>query len=180
MRDLRADSPLPHRVPINGVIGPRGDGYQVDTVMQVDRAQRYHQLQVDAFASVDVDMVSAITMTNGMEAIGIALAAQQADVPCVISFTVETDGFLPNGQSLPDAIAEVDDRTAGSVAYYMINCAHPDHFSPALLAGDNWTQRLGGVRVNASRMSHEELDNAEVLDEGQCNRIGGALRVIIT
>ena len=52
--------------------------------------------------------------------------AQNAHVglPAVVSFTVETDGRLPTGQNLAEAVAEVDAATGSAPAYYMINCAH--------------------------------------------------------
>jgi homocysteine S-methyltransferase len=100
-------------------------------------------------------------MTYPGEAVGIVRAAAEAGTPAVISFTVETDGRLPNGQSLADAVAEVDDRTGGAAEYFMVNCAHPSHFEHVLPV-----DRVRGVRANASTMSHAELDAAEVLDEG--------------
>ena len=84
----------------------------------------------------------------------------------MISFTVETDGRLPSGQTLREAIEEVDDRTSAAPAYYMINCAHPSHFYDVLEPGSAWTERIRGVRANASRLSHAELDEMESLDSG--------------
>src|SRR3546814_10609308 len=111
-------------------------------------------------------MVTAITMTYADEAIGITRAAQAAGMPVVISFTVETDGRLPSGQSLEEAIQAVDAASGNGPAYYMINCAHPDHFGDALKAGESWVKRIRGLRANASRLSHEQLDAAEALDDG--------------
>ncbi len=152
-------------VVVNGVVGPQGDGYVPGQTMTAEEAQEYHARQVVSFATAGADMVSAVTMNYVEEAIGIARAANVAGVPVVISFTVETDGKLPTGQGVGDAIALVDAATDASPIYYMINCAHPDHYS-AILGGADWTARLGGMRANASRMSHEELDNAEELDDG--------------
>ena len=164
---------------IDGVVGPRGDGYDPDALMSSDEAERYHARQVATFADCAVDMVTAVTMTNAEEAIGIARAARARDVPAVISFTLETDGRLPDGQPLPAAIARVDAETSGSVAYYMINCAHPSHFADALDEDGAWRERIGGLRVNASAKSHAELDEADELDEGDPQALGaahGALR----
>ncbi|MEO3414204.1 homocysteine S-methyltransferase family protein [Roseovarius sp. CAU 1744] len=158
-------------VVVNGVVGPAGDGYVPDHAMSAKEAQEYHARQVVNFATAGADMVSAVTMNYVEEAIGIARAARAAGVPVVISFTVETDGRLPTGQSVAEAIAEVDSATDSAPIYYMINCAHPDHFS-AILDGADWTRRLGGLRANASRMSHEELDNAEELDDGDPQEFG--------
>jgi homocysteine S-methyltransferase len=151
---------------INGVIGPRGDGYSPSSTMTAAEASRYHALQTRAFADAGADMVTAVTMTHAGEATGVALAASAAGLPAVVSFTVETDGRLPSGQPLGDAIAEVDAVTDGNVAYYMVNCAHPTHFEHVLAEGGQWASRIGGVRVNASKRSHAELDEASDLDRG--------------
>jgi S-methylmethionine-dependent homocysteine/selenocysteine methylase len=164
---------------LNGVVGPRGDGYVVGEAMTADEAAEYHAEQIGTFAGAGVDMVSAITMTYVDEAIGIARAAEDAGVPSVISFTVETDGRLPSGQPLREAIEQVDAETGSAPAYFMINCAHPTHFAAVLDEGGAWRERIGGIRANASRMSHAELDEAEELDEGDPAELGiehGALR----
>lgn len=158
-------------VVVNGVIGPQGDGYVASNALSAAEAQNYHARQVVAFATAGADMISAVTMNYVEEAIGIARAAKVAGMPVVISFTVETDGKLPTGQSVADAIAAVDTATNAAPIYYMINCAHPDHYA-AILEGADWTHRLGGMRANASRMSHEELDNAEELDDGDPQEFG--------
>ena len=151
---------------LNGVVGPRGDGYVVGEAMAADEAASYHAEQIGTFAGAGVDMVSAITMTYVDEAIGIARAAYDAGVPSVISFTVETDGRLPSGQPLREAIEQVDAESDAAPAYFMINCAHPTHFAAVLEDDGPWLERIGGLRANASAMSHAELDEAEELDEG--------------
>lgn len=150
---------------LNGVIGPRGDGYKAGR-MEAGEAEDYHAFQVDAFAGTQADMVSAITMNTVNEAVGIARAAKAHAMPCVVSFTVETDGRLADGTTLRAAIEATDDATDGSPAYYMVNCAHPTHFEPALTAGERWVERIYGIRANASAKSHAELDEAETLDVG--------------
>lgn len=149
---------------ISGCIGPRGDGYDPGTIMPPAEAEAYHAPQIAIYAEAGADMVTAITMTNVNEAIGVAMAAKAAGMPVAISFTVETDGALPSGEALGDAIETVDAATGNSPAYYMINCAHPDHFADAL--DGPWVARIRGIRANASRMSHAELDQAEELDAG--------------
>jgi len=149
---------------ISGCIGPRGDGYVVGEAMSPEEAQAYHSAQVATFASTNSNLVTALTLNYAAEAVGIARAAAEAGIPSVISFTVETDGRLPSGQELRAAVEEVDAATDGAPAYYMVNCAHPTHFA-GVLEGP-WLERLGGLRVNASRMSHAELDEAEELDQG--------------
>ena len=150
---------------LSGCIGPRGDGYRVDSSMSADEAEEYHAPQVETFADTSADLVSALTLTYADEATGIVRAANQSGTPVVISFTVETDGRLPSGQSLGGAIEQVDAQTAGGAAYFMINCAHPTHFE-GVLEPAPWLDRLRGLRANASKKSHAELDEAEELDEG--------------
>ncbi len=157
---------------ISGCVGPRGDGYSPESLLSEEQAERYHAVQVGIFAETEADMISAITMTHAEEAIGITRAAQAAGMPVVISFTVETDGRLPTAQTLGNAIDQVDAATDNGPAYYMINCAHTTHFDHALVAGAAWTKRIRGVRANASRLSHAELDEAEELDEGNPDEFG--------
>ena len=96
---------------ISGCVGPRGDGYDPAQIMSEQEAEGYHAAQIGTFAATAADMVTAITMTNLPEAIGVTRAAQAAGMPVVISFTVETDGRLPTGESLKEAIEGVDAAT---------------------------------------------------------------------
>ena len=164
------------RMPISGCIGPRGDGYVPDSAMTAEAAESYHREQIETFAETDCDFVSAMTINYVDEAIGVARAAKSLGLPSVISFTVETDGCLPTGQSLKDAIECVDRESDAAPAYFKINCAHPTHFASALATDDAWVQRLRGVRANASTRSHAELDEAEELDEGNPVELGRQYR----
>lgn len=173
MEDLRKDAGIDEPIVISGNIGPRGDGYAPETQMTAEESEAYHRHQVETFAETGADMISAVTMTHAGEAIGIARAAKAAGIPVAISFTVETDGRLPSGQPLGEAIRETDASTGNTPAYYMINCAHPDHFKHVLADdGSGWTSRIRGIRANASRMSHAELDNSETLDDGNPDELG--------
>jgi S-methylmethionine-dependent homocysteine/selenocysteine methylase len=151
---------------ISGCVGPRGDGYRADDLMSADEAEAYHLPQIQTFAGTAADLVSALTMTYADEATGIVRAAQTAGLPVVISFTVETDGRLPSGQSLADAVEEVDAETDRAAAYFMINCAHPTHFEAVLERAGPLAERVRGLRANASTKSHAELDESEELDSG--------------
>jgi len=154
------------KILLNGVVGPRGDGYRPDRQMSADEAQAYHTAQVEAFRESGADMVSAITMNYAEEAIGIARAAQEIGLPVVVSFTVETDGRLASGETLQSAIERTDWAADNAPAYYMINCAHPVHFDQVLSGGEAWARRIQGLRANASSRSHAELDEATELDPG--------------
>ncbi len=151
---------------LNGVVGPRGDGYVVGDVMSGQDAADYHSLQARAFAAAGAQMMTAVTMTYAGEAIGVVQAATAEGLPVVASFTTETDGRLPSGQDLGEAITEVDEATDGAAAYFMVNCAHPTHFAGVLEQGGSWLERVKAVRANASTMSHAELDDATELDRG--------------
>jgi S-methylmethionine-dependent homocysteine/selenocysteine methylase len=159
-------------VVISGCIGPRGDGYVPDNVMSAQEAETYHMEQIKTFSDSAADMVTTITMNYVEEAIGIARAAQKTNIPVAISFTVETDGNLPTGQTLMSAIQQVDDATSGYPSYYMINCAHPTHFEHVLAEGGPWLNRIRGIRANASRKSHAELNEAPDLDIGNPVELG--------
>lgn len=177
-RELEAG--LPEGVPsvVNGAIGPRGDGYVVGDLMTEQEAADYHAPQLAAFAAAGADMASAVTMTYAEEAIGVVRAAGEAGLPVAISFTVETDGRLPSGQPLAEAIAQVDAATEGAAEYFMVNCAHPTHFEHVLADEGAWRERILGIRANASRMSHAELDEAEELDDGDPAELGAQYRAL--
>ncbi len=159
-------------VVISGCLGPRGDGYVPDRAMSEQEAAAYHRDQVETLAGSAADMVCAITMNYVEESLGIARVAQRAGMPVAISFTVETDGNLPTGQTLKAAIEQVDDATSGYPCYYMINCAHPAHFEHVLAEGGLWLDRIRGLRANASRKSHAELNESPELDVGNPVELG--------
>jgi S-methylmethionine-dependent homocysteine/selenocysteine methylase len=203
VRELGASRPGVDVV-LNGVVGPRGDGYAVGETMGAIEASSYHSSQIEALAAGGAHMVTGVTMTYVEEAIGIAGAAAALGIPAALGFTVETDGRLPSGMSLPDAIEAVDEATGRSPAWYMVNCAHPSHFDHVLdervldervldggvldggvldggvLDGsafdDGWRNRVRAIRANASRMSHAELDEAPDLDRGDPDELADDYR----
>lgn len=177
--ELVRDVALAHpdvEVVVNGAVGPRGDGYVVESAMSASEATRFHALQARAFADAGVDVMTGVTMTHADEAIGVTRAAVAVGLPSAVSFTVETDGRLPSGQGLAEAIAQVDDATDGAPAYYLVNCAHPTHFHDVVDTDESWTSRIKGVRANASPMSHAELDAATELDRGDIADLAGWYR----
>jgi S-methylmethionine-dependent homocysteine/selenocysteine methylase len=162
---------------VNGVVGPRGDGYVVTDTMSADEAADYHSEQLAALVDAGVDQVSALTFTYPDEAIGFVRAAAALTTPAVVSFTVETDGNLPSGHSLRDAIGQVDAATRRAAAGFMVNCAHPTHFDSALTDGE-WLARIVGVRPNASALSHAEIDAADTLDDGDPDDLAQRCRAL--
>lgn len=163
---------------ISGNLGPRGDGYASDQFISPDEAAYYHKSQIRSLADAGAELITALTLPATEEAIGIVQAAQSADIPAVISFTLETDGYLPNGQSLRSAIDAVDEATNSGPAYYMINCAHPGHFEHVLTGSGRWLERIRGIRANASCKSHAELDESDTLDDGNPEELSQQYRAL--
>jgi S-methylmethionine-dependent homocysteine/selenocysteine methylase len=177
MEEIRADhEDRVAPIVISGCVGPRGDAYSPAELMTEEEAERYHSEQAATFADTAADMLTAMTLTYADEAIGIARAAQAAGLPAVISFTVETNGRLPSGQGLPEAIEQVDRETGSAPAYYMVNCAHPTHFADVFATDGKALARVAGFRTNASTKSHAELDEAEELDAGDPADLGARHR----
>lgn len=162
-------------VRIIGAIGPRGDGYVAGETADPDEAAEYHRGQVGALADAGADLVAAYTLTGPEEGIGVVRAARQAGVPVLIGFTVETDGLLPDGTSLHEAVSRVEAQDAPDG--FIVNCAHPTHIAPALVDGD-WLGRIVQVNPNASTLSHAELDAAENLDAGDIDLLAASYDVL--
>ena len=169
--ELRTDAPNRRPIVLNAPIGPRGDAYRPEAVIGAEEAEAYYAEQLGWLADTALDMVSGMTFTQIGEATGLVRAAKSAGLPVVISFTLETDGTLPGGDTLRAAVETVDGATGGAATYFMVNCAHPDHFD-AILDGAAWTRRIRGIRANASRRSHAELDEAPALDAGDPEELG--------
>ena len=163
---------------LSGVIGPRGDGYVADAPNSASDAMEYHRPQASALRDGGVDMLAAVTMTTSAEAIGISRAASSVGLPVTISFTVETDGRLPDGELLRDAVERVD--AEAPPAYFGVNCAHPTHFERCFEDGGHWIGRIRSIRANASVQSHAELDAASELDFGDPADLGARYRRLRT
>ena len=151
---------------ISGCIGPRGDGYLLSDTMSVEEARVYHHEQISTFSNSSADLVTSHTVNYSSEALGMVLAAMDNKMPIAIGFTVETDGKLPSGESLKEAIEKVDEVSGSYPSYYMVNCAHPTHFKEVLKGNGRWKNRIMAIRANASTKSHAELDECEHLDTG--------------
>jgi homocysteine S-methyltransferase len=179
LRDLAAGHAGSVEVVVSGNIGPRGDGYNPTELLTPDDAAAYHRAQIESFRAAGADRITMLTATHAGEAIGVVRAATDAGMPAVIAFTVETNGRLVRGQSLHEAIAEVDAATDNAALHFGINCAHPDHFTAALDAEAAAIERIGLLRSNASRMSHAELDEADELDDGDPIELAGLYAALL-
>ncbi|UCF37046.1 MAG: homocysteine S-methyltransferase family protein [Acidobacteriota bacterium] len=163
---------------LSAIVGPRGDGYAPESLLETEEAEEYHSRQLGWLAQTEVDMVAGVTFNQAYEAAGFVRAANASDLPAVISFTTETDGRLPSGQPLQEAIETVDELTDRGAEYFMVNCAHPDHFFH-VLDDAGWCRRIRGLRCNASRRSHAELDSCDTLDAGDPVELGNLYRSIL-
>jgi homocysteine S-methyltransferase len=178
MRELQGEygARIPRDIVVSGCVGPRGDGYVAGAPMTLADAESAHRVQVEALAAAGADMITAMTMTTSAEAIGVARAAAKVEAAAAIAFTVETDGRLPSGETVASAIDAVDADAAEAgrapPAYFMLNCAHPSHFAHVLDGLGPRRARLRGLRANASRSSHAELDAATELDPGNPEELG--------
>jgi len=176
--ELRNQAQLETPCVISGCIGPRYDGYNPDYYMSADEAEQYHATQIKTLSETTTDLVTALTMTSINEALGLTRAARKLNLPVVISFTTETDGKLPSGETLQQAIETIDKKTYAYPFYYMINCAHPTHFLSELTNNSMWLKRIGGVRANASCKSHAELDDSTELDSGNPEELAQQYRTL--
>ncbi len=182
--ELREERPVDGPVLVSGTIGPRGDGYAAGEKVDPDQAADYHAPQLAAFAAAGADLATALTLTGPEEAVGVVRAARAVGLPVAVSFTVETDGRLPDGTALADAVRSVDATERPD--WFLVNCAHPTHIEPGLSApkgsapegsdpGESaWLDRIVGLRPNASTLTHAELDASEVLDEGDIDLLAGS------
>jgi S-methylmethionine-dependent homocysteine/selenocysteine methylase len=173
---IRAEHDAGIPIVISGCIGPRDDAYRPAEPITADEAATYHGEQIETLAASSADLVHAMTITNVEEAIGITRAAERAELPVAISFTTEIDGLLPDGATLSDAIRTVDAATDNGPLYFGINCAYPTHFQNAFPADDGGGRRIRSIRANASRKSHAELDESEVLDAGDPKELADLYR----
>lgn len=159
---------------VGGVIGPRGDAYNVGRTPDAAEAEDYHSEQILTFKKAGADLVTAATFSSVEEATGLARAARAADMPVVISFFVAKGGKLKGGETLEEAIASVDAATDKAPVYYMINCTHPTEFEAGLIDG-NWSKRLGGFMPNAVAMETLDLCKLGHLEDGDPAELGGQM-----
>lgn len=159
---------------VGGVIGPRGDAYNIGRTPDAAEAEDYHSEQIATFRKAGADHVTAMTFSSVEEAIGLARAAKSVGLPVIVSFFVANGGRLKGGETLEQAISRVDAATGNAPAYYMINCTHPTEFEPGLTAGD-WSARLGGFLPNAVAMETLDLCKLGHLEDGDPNELGAQM-----
>jgi homocysteine S-methyltransferase len=169
---------------IGAEVGPRGDGYKVESCMTADEAMAYHTPQMLALKECGVEMITCATMTHVSEALGVAMAAANAGLPLNLGATVETNGRLPDGTQLSEFVQQIDaaldSKGLTRPLFYMVNCAHPTHFDAVLdvdmgTEQGAWRKRIRAIRANASTKSHAELDESEEVDNGDIDALGQTL-----
>lgn len=159
---------------VGGVIGPRGDAYNMGRHIDAVEAEDYHSEQIQTFKRAGADLVTAMTFSSVEEAVGVARAAKSQGMPVVVSFFVARGGRLKGGESIEEAIKHVDAATGNAPAYYMINCTHPTEFEPGLTPGA-WIGRLGGFMPNAVAMETLDLCKLGHLEDGDPEELGAQM-----
>jgi S-methylmethionine-dependent homocysteine/selenocysteine methylase len=157
---------------ITGLIGPRGDAYQLNRTITAAEAEDYHAAQIATLRQAGVDLVSAMTFNSVAEAVGVARAAKRAGLPLCVHFTLDSTSRLASGPSVREAIEAVD-AEAGDARpdFYGINCSHPLEFEPAIEPGA-WFRRVRSLRPNAAAMDKISLCKLGHLEDGDPAELG--------
>lgn len=172
LRDVaRAHGSDVPRILIGGLIGPRGDAYELNRTITADEAEEYHAVQLQTLRAAQVEFACAMTFNNVEEAIGVTRAARRIGVPLIMSLSTEGGGNLASGPSIGEAITRIDSETGGGPACYALNCSHPEEFAHTL-TDEPWVQRLRGFRPNAAKMEKIALCKLGHLEEGDPQDLG--------
>ncbi|MDT5259415.1 MAG: homocysteine S-methyltransferase, partial [Mycobacterium sp.] len=94
-----------------GIVGPRGDAYQINQTITAEEAEAYHGEQLATLARAGVDLVEAMTFNGVPEVIGLSRAAAREGLPLSVSFTLDSASRLASGPTLKDAIETIDAQT---------------------------------------------------------------------
>ena len=136
--------------------------------MTVEEAAAYHGIAISAQHKAGVQVVNAFTLNYPEEAIGIGVACNQFEIPFTLSFTLETDGNIPGGQSLEEALRECElyfkIHNLKEPVAYGVNCCHPLHFDLAF--GEYTKSKISFFKGNSSTLSHAELEKSDSIDNG--------------
>lgn len=159
-------------VMIVGIVGPRGDAYELNRTITANEAEEYHSVQLETLKSAQVDLVSAVTFNSTDEAVGVSRAAAHVGLPLAMYFTLDSTSRLQSGPSLSEAIATVDLEAGDSRPdFYGVNCSHPLEMEPALEPGD-WIRRVRSFRPNAALMEKQQLCEIGHLVDGDPPELG--------
>jgi homocysteine S-methyltransferase len=156
-----------------GIVGPRGDAYELNRTITAQEAEQYHSEQLATLARAGVDLIEAMTFNSVDEVIGLSRAASQVGLPLSVSFTLDhSTSRLLSGPTLKEAIETVDAQTGDDrPAFYGINCSHPLEFMPAIEPG-SWFERVRVLRPNAAMMDKISLCTLGHLESGDPAQLG--------
>ena len=166
--------PYSERIVIGGLMGCRGDAYDPADALSQKESAAFHRTQIGALRRCGVDVVLAATLPALSEALGIAQAAADIQVPTVVSFVLRPTGTLLDGTPLGEAIARID--SAGQAPPgIMVNCVHPTGFAAGFagqaVAFPALHGRVLGLQANTSRLTPEQLDELDHLDAGDAPEV---------
>lgn len=163
MKQIRGDKNTEKsEILIGGMIGCKNDCYKPQEGLSVAESEQFHSWQIIQLAKAGVDFLVAETLPNINEAMGIAKAMSHTDLPYIISFVINRDGYVLDGTDLFTAIAIIDSSARQVPIGFMVNCSYPA-FLHASEQPAGVFDRLIGYHANASSLDHNDLDGAEVL-----------------
>lgn len=149
---------------VGGLLGCKGDAYTGEGALSENEAFEFHKWTAEWFGKAKVDFLYAGIMPVLSEAAGMAKALESTGIPYIISFTIQQDGTLIDGNSISDAIQYIDEITNSNPVCYMTNCVHPSIVLKALSQPFNNNPivrcRFGGIQANTSPLSYAELDSS--------------------
>jgi homocysteine S-methyltransferase len=150
---------------VGGLIGCRGDCYLPAEALGTHEAESFHAEQITKLADAGVDLIFAATLPAACEALGIARAAARVSVPYILSFVVNADATLLDGESLEGVIQSIDGAVRRPPLGYMVNCVHHSKVAAALsLIAPEDRRRILGLQANTSAKSPEELEGSATLE----------------
>lgn len=146
------------------LIAPKNDCYSPDDALSREEAAAYHSWQAEKLAETDAAVIIAQTMPAICEALGMADALGQTNVPYIISFVADRHGCVLDTTPLPEAIETIDNEVTNPPLGYMVNCVYPT-FLCASRQSPGFFKRMIGIQANASSKDHDQLDNSESLQQ---------------
>ncbi len=147
---------------IGGLIGCQNDCYKPEESLSPEQGKAFHSFQINKLADAGVDFLLGATLPAVQEAIGIAGAMAETNIPYIISFVINRGGYILDGNKLDTAINKIDDSCKTPPAGYMINCSYPSFLKTKDLSKETLS-RIIGFQANASSLDHSELDNSDTI-----------------
>lgn len=167
LNDLRAHFGAGPPIFIGGLVGPSGDAYKPEDSLERDAAREFHRPQIFALASAGIDFLHLATAPNVEEALGVADAMAETNLPYMISFVIRRTGVVLDGTPIDQAMDRIDADAARPPAGFSINCVHAEVLETALEAvatsRSDACRRILTFQANTADAEVEELDNSDVL-----------------